>query len=220
VREALEEGWTNLRAELPAIIEIHDVRRMTVWRFDEDGWSPSQIEQLSLPALESPARTETNAGEWDSFSNLRDAMRESQERDWRAKRDSVLGPYRATLTEALSPLDSSAVLPDKKQKSHRTDIVGLLRRIALQREPGTRFAIVLTDLIDSWQRELPHFDPPEGEVRTLILHVPAQPKDVAFAFGRALPASEQFELHSQIVREKVPWVVIAPYFTRDLGRLF
>lgn len=134
-RKALDEAWDNVRAELPTIIETRHIRRLLLWRFDEDGCSPLLIQQFALPALEVPVQAETSSGEWDSFSNRREAVQDEAVCDWEVKRQTALNNYGPAITDALRPVDSATVLPEVNRKAQRTDIFGLLRRIALQWEP-------------------------------------------------------------------------------------
>jgi hypothetical protein len=216
VRPAMEECWLTLRRELPCLIESLNAGRLTLWSFDEDGWCPKRLGEISLPVLNLPPRRDTTAGEWDSFHNIRDALREAEDREWGNRRKAAEDSYRRELEEALKPLESATPLPEPGYKTGGTDIIGLLKRISQTREQSARLYIIITDLADTQYRNLPHVTAPEGRVRTVALLLPAQPKDSLLTLGKSLPGPEQFELRSRQLRESAPWVVPVPYFSQSL----
>ena len=213
VRTALEECWSNVRRELPGLIEVRRVDHLTLWSFDEDGWCPKRLKEIPLPVFNPPGRREQSAGEWDSFANIRDALRESEEGQWRTRRKAAEDQYGQAVVEALKPLDSARALPERDYETKQSDIVGLLKRISQSKEQSPRLFIVLTDLADTRHRELPRIPAPEGEVRVVLLLLPAQPKDALLTIGKALSGPEQFELRARQLREAAPWVGTAPYFS-------
>ena len=220
VRSALEEAWNNLRADLPTIMERFQITQLAIWHFDEDGWSPRRIVEVSMSALMIPAHTVQSTGEWDSFANIRTAVEnEAKEESVRLQRVAQTR-YRAALGQALRELDSKEVLPAATHQTARTDVAGLLARLSQPGEAGPQFAIVITDLADTRHHELPVIGLPTNEIHALVLFVPAQPKDAALAFGKALSGSEQFEARVAQFRGAARWIKIAPHFQKDIGRLF
>jgi hypothetical protein len=150
----MEEAWHTVHTELPEVIETNLVTDLAIWSFADDGWSPNRLASLSLPAFTPPARLKSNSTEWDSFSNIRDAMRNAEETEWQTKKAEAERQYRAALHDALASLPAQA-LPDPNRKSQRTDIVGLFKRIANTDAAAHELYIVLTDLADTHYREMP-----------------------------------------------------------------
>jgi hypothetical protein len=111
------------------------------------------------------------------------------------------------------------MLPPADHETARTDVVGLLWRIAQAREREPQYVVIISDLADTQHRTLPSIPAPEGEIHGLVLLVPAQPKDALLTIGRALPAAEQFELRRKQLAEKAPWVAVAAHFARNLAPL-
>jgi hypothetical protein len=220
VRTALEEAWNNLRADLPAIMERFRITQLAIWHFDEDGWSPRRIVEVSLPALMIPARPVENAGEWNSFANIRTAVEAAAREESDRLRKTARDRYRAALGQSLLHFQSQEVLPAADHKTACTDVVGLLARLSEPGEAGRQFAIVITDLADTRHHELPVIGAPAGEVQALVLFAPAQPKDAALAFGKPLSGSEQFEARAGELRRAAPWMKIAPHFQKNIARLF
>src|SRR5439155_25314667 len=85
VRPALTEAWDTVKQELPTLIEQDDITQFNVWQFDEDGWSPRHLREIPLPAKQVARRQQVPGTEWSSFGNIRDALRNSEEREWRAE---------------------------------------------------------------------------------------------------------------------------------------
>src|SRR5439155_726727 len=85
VRPALTEAWDTVKQELPTLIEQDDITQFNVWQFDEGGWSPRHLREIPLPAKQVARRQQVPGTEWSSFGNIRDALRNSEEREWRAE---------------------------------------------------------------------------------------------------------------------------------------
>jgi hypothetical protein len=215
-RPSMQECWNSLRRELPRLIESLGIDHLALWSFDEDGWCPKLISEISLPLLNLPPQRESSAGEWDSFKNIRDALRESEDRDWLNSSRTAQAGFRRALLEALKPLESAEALPETDYEARKTDIVGLLKRLSASREERARFFILITDLADTQYRELPCIPRPEGETRAVVLLLPAQPKDALLTIGRTLSGPEQFELRSRQLKESAPWLLAVPYFSDDV----
>ena len=77
VRPALDEAWATVKSELPAIMEQHRIGTLTIWSFDTDGWCPKRIAAEQLPILTMGEHPKLDGGEWESFSNIRDAVRQA-----------------------------------------------------------------------------------------------------------------------------------------------
>jgi hypothetical protein len=134
VPAALEAAWRNLRTELPEIIEKLRVSSLTVSRFDEDGWCPRSLAQFTPPRRAAHPREAAAASEWEDFGNIREAVREAEERDLVRTEGTERKNYELSLARALEGLDKTAVLPRPGRESARTDLVGLFGRIARSRE--------------------------------------------------------------------------------------
>ena len=219
-RPALEEAWNTIKEELPQIAEHHRVSALEVSRFDEDGWCPERLIEIQLPIFTEPARVKLASSEWDSFANIRDAVRDSEEETWRNEQSSIHAQYEKALRESLQKLAGANVLPPADFETHNSDPVGLLRRIAETREPHPEFAIVLTDMADTRQKTMPKIPAPQSDIRVLVLIAPAKPKDAILTIGEALAGPEQFALRSRQLRDAAPWIAVAPHFTRNLGSYF
>jgi hypothetical protein len=217
VRPALEESWKTLRRELPEIIETRGISQLAVWQFDMDGWSPRKVIEITLPADQLPVRHTHENTEWAKFSNIRDAVHESDEGEWRLEMQSAQQNYRDSVAGALKALDAAPVLPDASHKTAQTDVVGLLRRISQTNPEGAEYAIILTDVADTRYRAMPKLPSPESPLRALVLLAPAQPKDAKMTLGRALSGPEQFDIRKHQLQKSVPWVRVVPYFTRNLA---
>jgi len=220
VRSALEESWQNVKAELPTIAETHNVGEVTIAAFDEDGWCPQTRAEIRLPILNLPPRPKKITGEWESFANIREALAASENETWQHQMAQVRTRYRQSLDAALAPLESVGALPDATHETRRSDVVGLLKRIAQTRSNRPQLYLVLTDLADTTHKTLPTLPTPEGETHVVVLLVPAKPKDATFTIGKPLAGAEQYELHSRQLQESAPWITPAPYFARNLSALF
>ena len=53
----------------------------------------------------------------------------------------------------------------------------------------------------------------------LVLLIPAERQDALLTIGKPLSGPEQFHLRVRQLRESAPWIVVAPYFTRNLAKL-
>src|SRR6266567_1636800 len=183
VRPALTEAWNTVRRELPELVEEHGITQLGIWQFDEDGWSPRRLQEIPLPAKQVAVRVQIPGTEWGSFANIRDAVREAEERELRNQAGAAQEGYRAKLASALQALDREPVLPEANQETSQTDIVGLLRRVSQSSEPAARYVLILTDLADTQYRTFPKLPPPQSKVRVLVLLSPAQPKDARQTLG-------------------------------------
>ena len=203
---------------MPSIIEAKRIGALSVASFDEDGWSPRPLTEISLPVFSLPERQKQQATEWDSFANIREAVRDAEEGEWLKKKTAAKDQYRRNLHEALAALESLTALPEPARQSKRTDIVGLLKRISEIQSQNPQFVIVLTDLADTQYRELPHIAAPQIETHVLVLLIPAERQDALLTIGKPLSGPEQFHLRVRQLRESAPWIVVAPYFTRNLAK--
>ena len=220
VRPAFQESWNTVARELPELIERYEIKRLAVWQFDEDGWSPQQLREIALPDQRLPAHSRIAGTEWESFANIREAMREADEQEWRRRVTAEKEQYRQRLASALKGLDAEHVLPDANYKTAQTDIVGLLRRVSQRGESEPEYVIILTDLADTQYRTLPKLPLPQSQLRVLLLLVPAQPKDARMTLGKALPGPEQFDIRVHQLQNSAQWISVAPYFARNLAELF
>ena len=219
VRAPMEEAWHTLKAELPAIIETAHVAHLTISHFDADGWCPRQVAELALPRLNTPPRPPANPTEWESFKNIRDAVRDAKEKEWTTRKSEAEDAYRASLRKALAPIESENILPGVNQGSRSTDIAGLLRRIAQSRDASPQLTLILTDLADTHYRTLPPIPPPARDVRVLALIVPATPQDAILTLGKPLSGAAQYALRRRDLAHAAPWITPAPYFARNIADL-
>jgi hypothetical protein len=220
LRAPMEEAWHTLKAELPAIIQSERIAHVTISHFDEDGWCPRQVAELALPRLTMPPRTQATPTEWESFKNIRDAVRDAKEKEWKTRKSEAEDAYRASLRKSLEPIESETILPGANQGSRSTDIAGLLRRIAQSREPGPQFVLILTDLADTQYRALPKIPPPAGNIRVLALIVPSTPEDAILTIGKPLSGAAQYAVRRRELARAAPWITPAPYFARNLESYF
>lgn len=220
VRAALEESWQTIRAELPAFIERRRLGSLTVAAFDEDGWCPRTVRKMALPQLALPTLSPQGTSEWDSFSNVREALRQKVEEEASIRTEGVLTGYRQELQQAIGALDATDVIPPPARQSRRSDIVGLLRRVSQTHSRRPEYFLVLTDVADTAQRELAPVAAPQGEVYLVVLIIPAEEREIVATIGKPLSGSEQFELRARQLREALPWAVSAPCFARNLEALF
>jgi len=220
VRPALEEAWNTIKDEIPRIAEDERIGTLTVSRFDEDGWCPPLLAQIPLPMMREPARMTLASSEWETFANIRAAVRDSETASWEHERDAVHARYDSALRAALKELDAAHALPPPDFETRQSDPVGLLERIAQTREPHPEFAIALTDMADTRHVRVPPIPPPEGATHLLVLLTPAKPKDAVMTLGSAMAGPEQFALRVRQLHESVPWAVVAPYFQHNLAALF
>lgn len=215
VRPALVEAWNTVRQELPEIVEQHGITEISIWQFDEDGWSPRRLMQIALPAKQTELTSERPVTEWESFANIRQA----EEDERRMHTTSAERSYRERLANALVAVDSEQALPKPDHETAHSDIVGLLRRVSQASESVPQYVLVLTDLADTRYRTFPKLPAPQGNVHVLVLLVPAQPKDSVLMLGKPLSGSEQFDMRARQIREAAPWVSVEPYFAHDMLRL-
>jgi hypothetical protein len=104
VRPALEESWNTLRRELPDVIETRHISKVTLWQFDVDGWSPRRLADLALPTRQLPTRARSENTEWASFSNIRDAIDEADDREWHRDIESAQQKYRRSRSKNIHPV--------------------------------------------------------------------------------------------------------------------
>jgi hypothetical protein len=200
VPPALAEAWDTIRQELPELVEPDGITQFHVWHFDEDGWSPRRLREIQLSAKPVVTRLQTPGTEWASFANIRAAVRESEERGWRAEALDAQQRYRESISSALGALDKEPVLPDAKHETPRSDIVGLLRRVSQASERSPQYVLILTDLADTQYRSFPKLPPSEGKVKVLVLLARALPKDAALTLGKVLAGPEQFDIRARQLR--------------------
>src|SRR6266571_2817495 len=144
VRPALVEGWMTVRKELPELVEQHGITQLNIWQFDIDGWSPRRVSEIPLPAKQAAVRVQIPGTEWASFANIREAVHESEEREWRAETIEVQQHYRDGIASALVALDRESVLPEANHETPQSDIVGLLRRVSQASERAPQYVLILT----------------------------------------------------------------------------
>src|SRR5207245_4205185 len=143
VRPALTEAWEQVRQELPEIVERHCITQLNILQFDEDGWSPRRLREIPLPAKQSAVRVQIPGTEWASFANIRVAVHDAEEREWRAQVVAREQHYREGIASALGALDREPVLPAAKHETPESDIVGLLRRLSQASEREPQFVVIL-----------------------------------------------------------------------------
>ena len=219
VRPALDEAWMTVQAELPTIIEQYRIGKLIIWSFDQDGWCPKRNAELELPVPMTAERPKVDGGEWESFSNIRDAVREVEDREWEKRQAVVMDQYRHELGKTLTPLESAQILPDAKYSTPRSDIVGLFERISAMHDRRPQYVIVLTDMADTRRRVWPKLETPKIDVHALVLVVPAQASDAVLTLGKPLSGPEQFEARQHQIQEAASWVTLAPYFVRNIPEL-
>ena len=164
-------------------------------------------------------RPKVDGGEWESFSNIRDAVREVEDREWENRQAVVMDQYRHELGKTLTPLESAQILPDAKYSTPRSDIVGLFERISAMHDRRPQYVIVLTDMADTRRRVWPKLETPKIDVHALVLVVPAQASDAVLTLGKPLSGPEQFEARQHQIQEAASWVTLAPYFVRNMPEL-
>ena len=213
------EAWTTVKRELPEIVEEHGITRLTIWQFDVDGWSPRRLREIPLPALQVSPRRQVPGTEWASFANIRDAVHETEEQEWRAETNVAQQHYRQGIARVLQALEAERVLPETNHETAQSDIVGLLRRLSQTSEEAPQYVMILTDLADTRYRKFPTLPPSQSKVRVLVLLAPAGPKDATLTLGKALGGPEQFDIRARQLREAAPWITVAPYFVHNLPEL-
>src|SRR5437867_101127 len=206
-------------ASVPEIVEQHGITQLNIWQFDEDGWSPRRLREIPLPAKQSAVRVQIPGTEWASFANIRMAVHDAEEREWRAQVVASEQHYREGIASALGALDREPVLPAAKHETPQSDIVGLLRRLSQASEQGPQFVVILTDLADTRSSNFPKLPPPQAKGRVLVLLVPAQPKDARLTLVKPSAGPEQFAIRARQLREAAPWITVAPYFAHNLAEL-
>src|SRR5256886_1226265 len=158
VRPALTEAWDTVRQELPEIVDQHGITQFNIWQFDEDGWSPRRLREIPLPDKQAAVRVQIPGTEWASFANIRVAVHDAEEREWRRQVVETQQHYREGIASALGPLDREPVLPPAQHETPQSHILGLLRRLSQASEQGPQYALILTDLADT---RYPNFPIPE-----------------------------------------------------------
>jgi hypothetical protein len=219
VRPALDDAWATVQSELPAIIEKHRIGKLTVWSFDQDGWCPRRNVEIELPVPTIAEHTKLDGGEWESFSNIRDAVRDVEDHEWEKRQAGLNHQYGRELAKALKPLESAEILPDAKYSTPQSDIIGLFERIAAMHDARPQYVIVLTDMADTRRKVWPALPSPKSDVHALVLVVPATPNDATLAFGKPLSGPEQFDARTSQMRESAPWFTLAPYFAKDVSTM-
>src|SRR2546427_3354933 len=149
VRPALTEAWDTVRQELPEIVDQHGITQFNIWQFDEDGWSPRRLREIPLPAKQAAVRVQIPGTEWASFANIRMAVHDAEEREWRRQAVEAQQHYREGIARALVALDRELVLPAARHETPQSDIVGLLRRLSQASEQRPQYVLILTDLADT-----------------------------------------------------------------------
>jgi hypothetical protein len=219
VRPALTEAWNTVRRELPELLQEHRITQLSIWQFDEDGWSPRRLREIPIPAMQVSARHQVPGTEWASFANIRDAVRDAEEKESRNLSVAAQQDYRNKLRNALESLEANQVLAEASHETPRSDIVGLLRRVSQASESAPQYILILTDLADTQHRTFPNLPPPQNNVRVIVLLVPAQANDARMTLGKALTGPEQFDIRVHQLQEAAPWVTVAPYFAHNLPEL-
>ncbi|HYR88497.1 MAG TPA: hypothetical protein VE422_30740 [Terriglobia bacterium] len=218
-RPALDEAWATVESELPEIVEQHRIGKLTIWSFDQDGWCPNRLLEARLPSTMVAGRAKLDGGEWESFANIRDAVREHEVRESKKRQEIVQSRYHRELQQALLPIESASILPDMSHETPQSDIVGLFERISAMHDRRAQYVIVLTDMAETRRKVWPKLATPKGDLRVLVLAVPAEPNDALLTLGKPLSGPEQFEVRQRQLGEMAPWVSSAPYFARNIAEL-
>ncbi len=197
---AVQEAWTNLRQELPEIVDSLNVCSVVLWAFQGDGWQWARLKELPLPG----GTNHTPSTELTDFSNVRHALDHAHAN---RVREEIVG--------ALKPLDEVRVSPEFRHEASMSNVVGMLKRVADTEESGSIF-ILITDLADSKVRILPHIDAPTSRVYAIAVLVPSKPKDTVLTLGKDLPGDQQYEVRARQLRQSASWISVIPYFTRNL----
>jgi hypothetical protein len=213
------EAWTTIKRELPEIVEQYGITRLDIWQFDVDGWSPRRLREIPLPAIQVSSRRQVPGTEWASFANIREAVHDAEDRDWRQEAGEAQQHYREGIARVLQALEAERVLPEANHETAQSDIVGLLRRLSQTSEEAPQYVMILTDLADTRYRIFPKLPPSQSKVRVLVLLAPAEPKDATLTLGTALGGPEQFNIRARQLREAAPWITVAPYFAHNLPKL-
>jgi hypothetical protein len=209
----LEEVWKHVREELPMVVETLGCISLAVSSFNVDGWLLTPLKELQLPVLEVPEQQRTSS-EWMSFTNFRDAVAQEEERRLSRARQA----HSTSVREALRALEGPIL--GSGDESPGSDVVGVLRRLSQVRDNRPRYVLLITDGADTRYRRFPAIPAPSGNVHVLVLLAPAKPNDARFTFGKALPASEQWEVKSKDLKRAVPWAKVVPYFSTGLAQQF
>src|SRR3989441_1074004 len=159
---AIFEVWNTVKRELPELVEQHGITQLNIWQFDVDGWSPRRVREIPLPVKQAAVRVQIPGTEWASFANIREAVHESEEREWRAQAIEAQQHYREGIASALGALDRESVLPDANHETPQSDIVGLLRRVSQASERTPQYVLILTGLAGTRYRNFPKLPPPRG----------------------------------------------------------
>jgi len=217
IDQAVKETWARLKREVPKTIEDHQVTHLTVSAFEGDGWSLTTLWETELPrfGMTDPHRETVGEAEWKDFGNVKDALKDDDDK----RHSGALDKHRSQLRDALRPLESLRVLPEEGQEAKGSDIVGLLEHISHAGKPLALF-IVVSDFADThYKGEFPKIAAPPSGISVVALVVPAKRKDNIMTLGSDHSGAQQFDIRSGRLQRSAPWVTAVPYFAGNISSL-
>lgn len=211
----LEHVWRHVRDdEISGLVQNLHCTKLTIYTFDEDGWSWQRVIQLPLPSA--PRAESEGDSEWLDLGNIRRAAAEEALSRLRA----ASAAYQDAVRAALTPLSRISIGPLDGRGTEKSDIIGLLKRLSRTSVRGHQYVIVLTDAADTQSRNFPKIPGPTPNVQIVLLLSPATAKDAQLSFGTNVSPAEQFDIRSRQLSEAVPWVKVVPFYTRDVYTAF
>jgi hypothetical protein len=201
------------RDELLSVITTFECVELSIYRSDVDGLNPVELRAPLRFARPKPAHAEQCA------KLCPDNMRQMVEAENEESRRSTRQAYRRQVQRKLAILDQLMLAPADDHETDRSDIAGALMRFSMRDGGYPRLGLYVTDILETIQKRLPEIPAPLGDVRVLVLLVPATAKEATRIWGRSVAPWEQFRLQSAELRRVAPWAVgVAPQ-SNDLARL-
>jgi hypothetical protein len=201
----------DLREQLPRLVEKWNISKLTVYHFGEKGWNPEEkalirIPELVIEKLEPPKKSDIPAAQKEREKQYATQVAES-EKNAREK-------HQARIQEVLSGLSDDQLLPlAKAQNADCTDVNGVLGRVS--KTPGDKphVSLIITDGAQTCgNRNIKDLDSPQGNVMLVVILVPEKLKYSRNSKGEPVRGDEQFEARKNILKSKVPWASVVPYF--------
>jgi len=217
--QSFAEARTNLAAELPALLEELNARRLEVRSFDTDGWQSRRLLERQLPELKLPADEAPQENEALQFENIREADEKERQHRRTLKLDEAKKQYASQMAQQLRGVVPLPAPPEGYQAAS-SDVMGMFKYVTTFTANTPTYIIVITDLLDSQYKELPVQTSAAPNVKLLIIFVPGTPAEVKRSMGRAFTGSQQFEAQLKQVRQSAPWALMVPHTARGYRELF
>jgi uncharacterized protein YceK len=191
--EPMKDFTRSLTDNLPRIVEQYSVANFTAFQFGGDGWAPTKIASVDLPAMR-----QADVGE---AGDLIGKVKKEKEAE-------TLNQYRAQVRERLSSISAASLAPPADAPEPAcTDLNGVFRRIVAARGKHRQVFMVVTDGHESCSKALRVLSVPSSAIALVVVLLPEK------SVGNVSSLKyQQFDQRSAEIAQALPWAVVIPPF--------